>query len=71
LIEPSGLKLVDLTYFGEPGVQIEPVWNRIPMRWKVPLLWAQPFAAKMFFKTLRDDQLDAAAGAALHLQKPA
>jgi len=27
LIEPSGLKLVDLTYFGEPGVQIEPLWN--------------------------------------------
>jgi SAM-dependent methyltransferase len=70
LIEPSGLRLLNLTYFGEPGVQIEPLWNRIPMRWKVPLLWAQPFAAKVFFKTLRDDELDAAAGAALHLQKP-
>src|SRR5262249_44769094 len=44
LVEASGLRLLDRTYFGEPGVKIEPVWNRIPMKWKVPLLWAQPFA---------------------------
>jgi SAM-dependent methyltransferase len=70
LVEPSGLVLTDTTYFGEPRVRFEAVWNRIPMRWKVPLLWAQPFLAKLFLKPVGLDRLDAAVGVALRLEKP-
>src|SRR5919109_2339880 len=72
LLEPAsqaGLQLLGMTFFGEPSIRIEPVWNRIPMRWKVPLLWAQPFVASVFLRTLGQDRLDAAVGVALQLQK--
>jgi SAM-dependent methyltransferase len=71
IIEPSGLRLAEATYFGEPSVRFERYWNRIPMRWKVPLLWAQPFVAKALFKQVGEDRLDAACGVALRLEKPA
>jgi SAM-dependent methyltransferase len=70
LVASSGLRLTSSVFFGEPGVRFEPYWNRIPMRWKVPLLWAQPFLAKLFLKQLRPDQVDAACGVALRLEKP-
>jgi SAM-dependent methyltransferase len=69
LIEPSGLDVVATTYFGEPGVRFEPTWNRIPMRWKVPLLWAQPFVAKALLRPLAPDRRGAACGVALLLAK--
>jgi SAM-dependent methyltransferase len=71
IIEPSGLELVSLTFFGEPRVPFERYWNRIPMKWKVPLLWAQPFLAGLFLKTLEPDQVAAACGAAVVLRKRA
>ena len=70
LIEPSGLELVDSAFFGEPGIRFERYWNRIPMGWKVPLLWAQPLLAKLFLKQLGADQQAAACGVALELRKP-
>jgi SAM-dependent methyltransferase len=69
LLDPSGLRVLDVTFFGEPGFQVEPWWNQIPMRWKVPLLWAQPFAARVFLKQLAPAQLHAAAGVAVRLRK--
>jgi hypothetical protein len=57
--------------FGEPGIRFERHWNRIPMRWKVPFLWAQPFVAKLLFKRLSKDQAERAAGVALLFSKPA
>jgi ubiquinone/menaquinone biosynthesis C-methylase UbiE len=69
LIEPSGLRLVSQTLFGEPGVRFEPLWNRIPMKWKVPLLWLQPFLAQILFKPLSPARADAASGVALKLEK--
>ena len=71
LVEPSGLTLLGTTFFGEPGVRFEPYWTRIPMSWKVPLLWAQPFLEKLFLARLGPDRLDAACGVALKLEKPA
>jgi SAM-dependent methyltransferase len=70
LIEPSGLEVVETAYFGEPGVRFEPSWNRVPMTWKAPLLWAQPFLAQAFLRRLRESQLEAACGAAVILRKP-
>jgi SAM-dependent methyltransferase len=69
LVEPSGLKLMEVAYFGEPGVRFEPLWNRVPLRWKIPLLWAQPFIAKLLLKRLGEERLDAACGVALKFEK--
>jgi SAM-dependent methyltransferase len=69
LIEPSGLGLQQMTFFGEPGIRFEPYWNPIPMRWKLPLLWAQPFLAKLFLKRISTDRLEAASGVVLRLEK--
>jgi SAM-dependent methyltransferase len=71
LIEPSGLRLLQTTFFGEPGFRFEPYWNSIPMRWKVPLLWAQPFLARLFLRRISIDRLAAASGVVLRLAKPA
>ena len=71
LVEPSGLRLCETAFFGEPGLRFEPWWTRIPMYWKIPLLWAQPFLEKLLMARLGPDQLDAACGVALKLEKPA
>ena len=69
LVEPSGLKLEGVAWFGEPRVRFERVWNAIPMSWKIPLLWAQPFLAKLFLKRLDEHQKSSACGVALSLVK--
>ncbi len=69
LVAPSGLRLVVTSFFGEPSIRFETYWNRIPMRWKIPLLWAQPFLAQVFLRQVGMDQLDAATGVALKLVK--
>jgi len=69
LVEPSGLRLVRTELFGEPGVRFEPWWNRIPMRWKAPLLWAQPFVAAALLRKLDAERAERACGAALTLEK--
>jgi SAM-dependent methyltransferase len=69
LIDPSGLRLVQMELFGEPGLRFEPYWNRIPMRWKLPLLWAQPFLAAALLRKLEPGKADRACGVALTLEK--
>jgi SAM-dependent methyltransferase len=69
LVKPSGLRLERITWFGEPRVQFEKVWNAVPMNWKIPLLWAQPFLAKLFLKRLDEPQRAFACGVALSLVK--
>ena len=70
LIAPSGLQLQDLALFGEPGLKFEKYWNRITMRWKLPLLWLQPFVAELFLRILKPNQQQSAVGVALKLAKP-
>lgn len=70
LIAPSGLEVAALVPFGEPGVPFERYWNRIPMMWKLPILWAQPFLALGFLRRLAMERIDAACGIALKLTKP-
>lgn len=69
LIKPSGLRLERIVWFGEPHVRFEPIWNRIPMTWKLPLLWAQPFLAKLFLRRLCESQQASACGVAFALVK--
>lgn len=71
LIEPSGLTVTAVIPFGEPLVPFERYWNRIPMLWKLPVLWAAPFVAQAFLKRLPMSKIDAACGIALRLTKPA
>jgi SAM-dependent methyltransferase len=71
LVEPSGLTLVESAFFGEPHLRFERYWNRIPMLWKVPVLWASPFLAKVLLKRLAPERVDAAVGVALKLEKRA
>jgi SAM-dependent methyltransferase len=70
LIEPSGLTVTAIIPFGEPIVPFERAWNRIPMKWKVPVLWAAPFIAQGFLRRLPMSRIDAACGIALRLSKP-
>lgn len=71
LVMPSGLTLERVVWFGEPKVRFEPVWNAVPMMWKLPLLWAQPFIAQLFLRRLEASELHAACGAAISLVKAA
>lgn len=71
LIAPSGLTCESRVFLGEGGrFKVEPWWNRIPMKWKAPLLPLQGFAGNLLFRPLPDSQKQAARGLALRLSKP-
>jgi SAM-dependent methyltransferase len=69
LIAPSGLELTAMIPFGEPHVAFERYWNAIPLAWKLPVLWTQPFVAKALLRRLPMDRVDLACGMALRLTK--
>ena len=71
LIEPSGLEVAELRYFGEPRVPFEPTWNRLPLALRLPWLWAQPFIAQLLLRDLAAADHGCALGVALVLRKPA
>lgn len=68
-LQASDLELVDLVLFGERGIRFELWWNRIPIRYKVPLLWAQPLIASALLRPLSEGQEDAACGACLTFRR--
>lgn len=70
LVSPSEMICEGMVYFGEPKLQFEPYWNRVPMKWKLPLLWAQPFVARALLRKLQADEMSHACGVALKLRKP-
>ena len=70
LITPSGLEVLGITYFGEPVFRFEPLWNRIPLALRLPVLWTAPILARMLLRELPAGNHDAAVGAALVLRKP-
>lgn len=69
LVAPSGLDLTGVIPFGEPLVPFERYWNAVPLAWKLPVLWAQPFVAKALLRRLAMDRVHAACGVALRLTK--
>lgn len=69
LVDPSGLKAAALTYFGEPGLRIDPWWNRLPLATRAPLLWAQPVLERLFLQVLQPARRDRAIGVAITLEK--
>ncbi len=68
IIGPSGLKLVAIDYFGEPGIKFERRWSRLPVALRVPLAWTQPFAAQLLLKPLPPTQTADALGVCVTLQ---
>ncbi len=70
IIDPSGLRLIAIDYFGEPGIKYERHWGRLPGVLKVPLAWTQPFAAQLFLKPLPPSRSADALGVCVTLQAP-
>jgi SAM-dependent methyltransferase len=70
LIGPSGLECEEMVYLGEKGRwKVEPWWNRIPMKAKVPLLPFQGAAGNVLFSRVPPEDLSDAKGVALRLRK--
>ena len=54
LIEPSGLDVVKIEYFGETRYNFTKYWGMIPSSLRIPLLWAQPIFSKLFLRVVKD-----------------
>ena len=68
-LSTPALVLERTDYFGEPLMSFELSWNRIPMIWKLPALWAQPLLAKLFLRRLGRDPRASSLGVALTYRK--
>jgi SAM-dependent methyltransferase len=69
LVQPSGLRLESLTYFGEPWLPFDRFWNALPLTARLPLAWAQPLFERALLRELPAERMDRAIGVALTLVK--
>lgn len=69
LIAPSGLRVEEIVYFGEPALPFDPLWSRLPMAARLPFAWAQPFVEWALLRELDGGRREKAIGAALTLVK--
>jgi hypothetical protein len=54
LIEPSGLKVKRIEYFGETKYNFTKYWQKIPSLFRIPFLWARPIFSKLFLGLISD-----------------
>lgn len=54
LIEPSGLDVVKIEYFGEAKYNFTEYWQKIPLLFRIPFLWGQPIFCKLFLGIVKD-----------------
>ena len=54
LIEPSGLKVERIEYFGETKYNFTKYWQKIPSLLRIPFLWARPIFSKLFLGVVKD-----------------
>jgi hypothetical protein len=54
LIEPSGLDVVKIEYFGERKYTFTKYWGMIPSSLRIPFLWARPIFSKLFLWMVKD-----------------
>jgi hypothetical protein len=54
LIEPSGLEVERIEYFGERKHNFSKYWQKIPALFRIPFLWAQPIFSKLFLGMVKD-----------------
>jgi hypothetical protein len=52
LIEPSGLDVVKIEFFGETKYNFMKYWGMIPSLLRIPFLWAQPIFSKLFLNKI-------------------
>lgn len=69
LVEPSGLNLVDIEYFGERYLRFESLFDRLPLMATIPFRWLTPLFTKLFTVKLDEDALENAMAACLVLEK--
>lgn len=54
LIEPSGLDVVKMEYFGETKYNFTKYWQKVPSLFRIPFLWAMPIFSKLFLGMVKD-----------------
>ena len=54
LIEPSGLEVEQIEYFGETKYNFTKYWQKIPALFRIPFLWARPIFSKLFLGMVKD-----------------
>ena len=54
LIEPSGLEVEQIDYFGETKYNFTKYWQKIPVLFRIPFLWARPIFSKLFLGMVKD-----------------
>jgi cyclopropane fatty-acyl-phospholipid synthase-like methyltransferase len=69
LIEPSGLKVKKVEYFGETGFRFERVWDSLPLAIKAMLGWMRPLFSMLFIRRIDTPSLEGAMAAFLVLEK--
>ena len=58
LIEPSGLDVMKIEYFGETKYNFTKYWGMIPSSLRIPFLWAQPIFSKLFLNKIDEKSVD-------------
>lgn len=69
LVEPSGLNLVDIEYFGERYLRFESLFDRLPLLATIPFRWLMPLFTKLFTVKLSKEKLEKSMAACLVLEK--
>jgi SAM-dependent methyltransferase len=69
LIEPSGLIIKKIEYFGEPGLRFERLWDMLPLSTKALFSWMRPLFSTLFIRKIDDGSLAKAMAAFLVLEK--
>jgi ubiquinone/menaquinone biosynthesis C-methylase UbiE len=54
LIEPSGLKVERIEYFGETKYNFTKYWQTTPSLFRIPSLWTGPIFSKLFLSVVKD-----------------
>ncbi len=71
LIEPSGLTVKRIEYFGETGFRFERVWDSLPLAIKAIFGWMRPLFSTLFIRKIDNPALEGAMAAFLVLEKSA
>lgn len=69
LVEPSGLTVKGIEYFGETGLRFEMIWDSLPVAIKAMFGWMRPLFSTLFIRKIDDTALARAMAAFLVLEK--
>jgi hypothetical protein len=69
LVEPSGLTVKRVEYFGEAGLRFERIWDALPLAIKAMFGWMRPLFSTLFIRKIDNTALESAMAAFLVLEK--